>query len=53
MLRERHDLALRAAGRDEQVVGDIGFSAEIDGDKVFGLAILENLLSQSEKCLCR
>lgn len=52
-LRQRHHLSLRAAAGDQQIIGDVGFSLEIDGDKVFGLAIFENLLGESEKGLRR
>ena len=43
MLGQRRDLALRAAGGDDHVIGDAGFAGEVDDDDVLGLVVVERL----------
>jgi len=52
-LRQGHDLPLRAPRRNQEIIGNVGFSLEVDGDKVFGLAVFENFLGLGEKRLRR
>src|SRR5262249_57814775 len=49
MLGHGADLAGRAARGDHHVVGEAGFSVEVDDDDVFRLVVVEGFLDESDE----
>ena len=41
MVGDRHDLAVRAAGGDHHIVGEVRLALEVDDDNVLGLVVIQ------------